>query len=109
MLTKEEIKEKCDNIFFWYEETRFDPEECKPYDVELVESFLDYLNDIGEVDMAYGLKLIDTMPDENAYRLASKIQKKMIRGCEKWLGYDEDPVQGLIKATKELKYGKVLS
>lgn len=72
-------KEKCDNLFTWFEENKFENEGDYPRDTNLVFSFMDYLDNAdNEEEIADKLGLTDEDNFEQA-------KAEMLKGCEKWI------------------------
>lgn len=72
-------KEKCDNLFTWFEENKFENEGYYPRDTNLVFSFMDYLDNAdNEEEIADKLGLTD---DDDL----EQVKAEMKKGCITWL------------------------
>lgn len=78
-------KEKCDNLFTWFEENKFENEGYYPRDTNLVFSFMDYLDNAdNEEEIAEKLEL--TYDEETeSYVGLDQAKEEMKKGCTAWI------------------------
>lgn len=78
-------KEKCDNLFTWFEENKFENEGDYPRDTNLVFSFMDYLDKAdNEEEIAEKLDL-EYNEETGTYIGLDHAKSEMKKGCATWL------------------------